>query len=824
MRVKLMVSTALVSLSIATPAVAQSAEGATAEQADQSGLNDIIVTAQRREETSQKAAIAIDVVSPAELTRAGVATPSGLNAVAPSLYVARVGGANTSYFIRGVGNFTNNAYSDPAIAFSVNGVYLGRPTSTTGTFYDLERVEVLKGPQGTLYGRNATGGAINVLSQKPKLGEFSGYASAGYGNYDALDLEGAINIPIGTQGAFRLSGKLVNQDGFNDDGTYDDKGEALRGQLLVDLNDALTMRVIADYSHTGGAGAGADYVGTLNFAPGAPASGRAPANYVFAPAPASLRPFSGLNTQAADAYHSTFVIGGSFNNPSPLDNPHQNVSNWGVSTELTADLGAIQLTVLPAYRETKLDQLFNGPAFKAAINREDSHQASLEARLSGTIGPVDWLAGGYYFDEGIKSNTGYNQYLIGSIQAFRTGTTSKAAFGRLTFHASDSLRFVGAARYTEDKKYFDGTILTLINLCTNAPPPAGPGCFGGPSQPSGASLGEIASQIPAALLPFGFPTAPGPADARPFGSQGNILFYVPLAIDQRIKNNRVTYRLSAEYDIGPRSLLYAGYETGYRSGGFNVALGRETFAPEYISAITIGSKNRFFDNRLQLNIEGFYWRYRNQQISHFGFDSAGGNTYFTENVGRSTIKGIDVDLQFKATPTTLLTGSVQYLDSKLNNFIYNSPRLSSSLPPAVGCPFTNGTEPDGAGGTRPVYVINCSGNPGFNSPKWAINAGVEQKIELGTYELIFNGSGRYRANRITGFDFLPQMNSGSDVSFDASLSFGPADEKWALTGWIRNLTNQTIPGTTQYAGTAGSVITTAYLPPRTYGLRARMNF
>jgi iron complex outermembrane receptor protein len=822
MQLRLKASTALVSLLFATPIYAQSNSAGQPNAEDgtnKGGLSEIVVTAQRRVETAQKAAIAIDVASPEELTRAGVATPTGLNSVAPSLFIARGGGANTSFFIRGVGNFTNNAYSDPAVAFNLDGVYLGRPTSTTGTFYDLQRIEVLKGPQGTLYGRNATGGAINVITQSPKLGEFSGYASGSYGNYNSVDVEGAINLPIGQKTAVRLSGKVVSQDGFNQDGTDDNKGEAVRAQLLTEFSDGLSLRIMGDYSHTGGVGPGPSYLGTVAFAPGAPASATAPVNYVFSPAPAALGDRPGFHTAAANAYHSTFVIGGAFINPGRLDAPHIDGQNYGVSAEFKADLGGVDLVVVPAYREFKLNQLFNGPAFKGGINREKNSQFSVEARLSGTVGPVDWLLGGYHFDESTLSATSYNQYFVQSIQNFTTGTNSNAAFGRLTFHVSDAFRLVGAARYTQDKKNFDGSVDTVIDVCTNAPPPFGTGCFGGASMPTGTSLASVAAQIPAALLPFGFPTAPGPANARPFGATGNILFYAPMVMSRGLKNNRVTYRAAAEYDVGPNSLLYASYETGYHSGGFSPSVGNETYAPEYISAITLGSKNRFMDNRLQLNIEAFYWRYRDQQVSHFGLDANGGNSYFTENIGRSDIKGVDLDIQFKATPTTLLTGSVQYLDSQLKDFVYTAPRGGTALPPVVGCPYSNGTA-----GANLVYLINCSGKPGFNAPKWSLNGGLEQRFELGDYEVIFNGSARYRSNRVLGFEYLVQQDSGSDVTLDASLAFGPADGKWELTAWVRNLTDKQVASTNYYSGTSGSVFTSSYLPPRTYGVRARMNF
>jgi len=246
------------------------------------GLADIVVTAQRRAETAQRAAVAIDVVSPQELTRAGVVTATMLNATVPALTVQQGGGANTTFFVRGVGNFTNNGYSDPAIAFNLDGIYLGRPTSTTGTFFDLERIEVLKGPQGTLYGRNATGGAINVIPAKPKLGERTLSFSGSFGNYDAVDVEAAANLPIGDNAAIRIAGKVVDRNGYNEDGTSDEVGQGVRAQLLIKPSPTVSIRLSGDYSHQGGAGVGASYVGTENFTPGTPATSISPPNYMHA--------------------------------------------------------------------------------------------------------------------------------------------------------------------------------------------------------------------------------------------------------------------------------------------------------------------------------------------------------------------------------------------------------------------------------------------------------------------------------------------------------------------------------------------------------------
>lgn len=778
----------------------------------QAGLQDIIVTAQRRTESAQKAAVAIDIVSPAALTRAGVTNVANLNAVAPSLNVVQAGGATTSFFVRGVGNFTNNAYSnDTAVAFNYDGVYIGRSVALGGAFFDLERVEVLKGPQGTLYGRNATGGAINVLPKKPELGVDSANLSLGYGNYDRLEAEAMVNLALGSRTAIRVAGRTQRWDGYNRDGTDDNKSQAIRAQLLTEVTDDIRLRLSGDYSHSGGIGSGATFDGTENFTPGAPATATSPANYSFVPSGLPAR--EGLLTPAARAYLSRQVIGGSFNFPEPLSTPYLNDQSYGFSADISARTGIGQVDVITAYRHSSQDDNFNGPGFRAAITDGNSHQFSTEARLNGKrIGPVDWLLGGFYYREVINDQSTYNQYVATSISDAHIKTESKAAFGRLIVHATEAIRFTGAGRYTIDQKTIDASAPLLFNLCTNEPPPAGPGCFGGPSTPVGLTLENIIGAIPPGQLPFGVP--------GPFGSSGNVLVLAPFNISDKLKEKKFTYRLAAEADLGPSSLLYASYETGYRSGGFNTAIGRTTFAPETISAITLGSKNRFLDNRLQVNVEAFYWRYRNQQISHFGLDALGNNTYFTGNIGRSTIKGIDVDLQFKATPSTLLSGSVQYLRNKLKAFAYETPRGPTVLPPAVGCPATPAT--DSAGNA--VYQVDCAGKSGLNSPKWSLDGGIQQFADFGDYRATLFVSGRYRSNRVIGFDYLPQQNSRSDFTADAALTVGPRSEAWSITAWVRNLTNNTVPVLTQFTSAVAGAVTTNYAPPRTFGVRGEVKF
>ncbi|MFZ2997521.1 TonB-dependent receptor [Sphingobium sp.] len=799
------------------PAFAQDASNS--EVQDSVGLADIVVTAQRRTENVQKAALAISVISADALAQAGVANTSTLNAVAPSLAVVQGGGASASYFIRGVGNYTNNAYSDSAVAFNLDGVYIGRTTSTIGAFFDLERVEVLKGPQGTLYGRNATGGAINVLPAKPVLGELSGYLTAGYGNYDTFEGEAVLNAPLGDNTALRIGARGVRSDGFNRDGSQDNDNESARIQLLTQATDTLRIRLAADYGHVGGAGPASTMLGEFHFAPGAPASATAPANYVYETSGLGNR--EGNFTPAAQAYFAQQVIGGSFIFPAPLTRPYRDDANWGVYSEINLKTAVGDLTILPAYRKSTMDDNLNGPAFRFGLVDETDRQVSTEIRFDGErIGPVDWLVGGYFYDQRTRGSASYGQYLVTSIQRYDIETTSLAAFGRLTFHLADSVRFVAGGRYTKDKKVLDGSVDTLLNVCTNPPPPAGAGCFGGPSIPAGSSLAEIAAAILGSLLPAGFPTEPGPANARPFGTAGNILYFSPYAVNRTQKNNRFTYRLAIEADIGANSLAYASYETGYRSGGFSLVFGRETFNPEYIKALTLGIKNRFLDNRLQLNMEAFHWRYSGQQITHFGLDRSGLSNYFTENSGRSTVKGVDVDIQFKLARDTIVSGSLQYLDNRLAEFVYDTPRGPTALPPIVSCPYTPGNDANGFA----IYRVDCAGKPGLNSPKWAFNIGVQQGFDIGDYRMTFTADGRYRSNQIIGFEYLPQQNSGQHFTADASVNFEPHSKSWSVNAWVRNLGDRDVPVNAQLNSTVAGTMNTFFAAPRTYGVRGTMRF
>ena len=833
MRKGIFVSVSLGALVAAMPAYAQdapapqstpaanSSQGAavgTTTPATDEGLADIVVTAQRVTESSQRAPIAIDVVNPEELRRQNVIRAEDLARTSPALSATgSTGGPTTVFFVRGVGNATVNAYSDPAIAFNYDGVYIGRPSSTSGIFYDLQRVEVLKGPQGTLYGRNATGRAINVIPNRPKLGETGGDFTLGYGNYDWLTGQAAVNLALGDKVAARFAGTIARHDAFLSDGTGRQREYGGRAQIYAEPTEELTLRVGFDYAHQGGSSASGFYLGAVDpvFGP----TGFAGYKYT----PTNFSRQQGLLDPASNALLASRFVTTVGRAGAVVDGrPYNDDDYWGVTGELNYKTDAGTLTIQPAYREANLDYTLNG-VFRQAGVKEKDKQTSVEARWAGKFGPaLDYLIGGIYFDEHIDTpNAFYNQMTLSPIQSFTTSTKSYAGFGKLTFRPIEKLSLTAAGRYTSDKKRFDGLSQVYILFCgnpANFPPNSCPTLPFVPSVRTAADMEAFYTSrgIPVTSVPlFVLPPVAGGSQTAPF------LLRSPIAINSGLSNEKFTYRLAAQYDLTPRNMLYASYETGYHGGGFSFARGVETYKPETIRAYTLGSKNRFFGNKLQVNAEAFLWKYKNQQFSQFGYDLGNppATVYLTRNIGNSTIKGAELDVEWLATRTTLLSANVQYLDTNYDSFTYYAP--NQGLPPNTTCAYAPTTQTT-PGGTISVYQIDCSGKPAFNSPKWSFNLNAQQTIPLGSHKLVLQAGTRYRSSSYSSADYLPYLKSEADFISNASITISTEDERWFASVYVYNIeNNQRLTGGT--VNSAG-LIAAAGEQPRTYGVRVGGKF
>ena len=829
-------STITLSILVATSAWAQTATDATSQpvatttgqvepastQQAESGIGDIIVTAQRREESLQRAAIAIDAVNGNSLTQRGIPDAVSLTKTVPALSIPAPGGPVVSIFIRGVGNITTSSYNEAAVTPTYDGVVLGRGGGVFGAaFYDLARVEVLKGPQGILYGRNATGGAVNIIPAHPEIGRTSMGFNVSAGNYSAVNADAHVNLATSSTTAIRLAAAYSTHDGYNRDGTDDLERSSVRAQFLFQPSTDFSLRLAGDYTALGGMGTGGNYEGT--YVPNA-AGGY---NFVAS----GIDNSAGLNSPEGNAFRQTILGAPGFGFLQPMQ-AEARLRNkyWGVNAELNVQTGIGKFTFIPAYRESSDHSVFYGPAFNTALTNEDVNQLSFEGRLAGKVSMFDYVVGGFYFHEKIDALDEYNQEFVLPIQRYELKSESLAAFGQLTAHISDRFRLIGGARYTHDRKSIDGLINNFITFCGGAPDGVGPelitppgsfaqGCAapgGLPRYPNFLSTGDTIAW----LRNNGW-IAPNSQD-----QPGYQLFNTLNGVGQILKSynpvvdggtySRVTWKASAEYDLAPSSLLYATVETGYRAGGFQLTESKTRYKPEFITAYTIGSKNRFFDNRLQLNVEAFLWKYKDQQITYFTVDPNGTLINSSENAGRSTIKGVDVDAIVKPTRTTTLSGKVQYLDSNYDNLhlFTASPRDN------FDCPFTL---TGGVAGGAPVKDFNCSGRPLLFSPKWTLNLGAEQVVPVGgDWELVGNVNTAWRDAQWGAFEYLDFERIRAYWTTDAQLTLRQSSSGLAVSAFVYNIENKRRDLAPQ-ASPIGAAVG-HYSAPRTYGIRLSESF
>lgn len=762
----LLISTASI-LAISSQAFAQSSEHGSSSEA---GISEIVVTASKREENIQKSALSIQAISSEDLVRANVSKPEDLASLAPGLQVG-TGGPFPQAYIRGVGSFNTQSAGDSAVAFNIDGVFVSRPWATRGAFYDLERVEVLKGPQGTLYGRNALGGAINIISAKPRIGENGGFLDVGVGNYSLIEASGAINVALGDSLAMRVSGRAVSRDGYLSDGYMDDKSRSARVQLLWKPNSDVSLLLSASISDIGGQGSGSTLTPDIN---GDKFIGVSDPRVV---ALIKADPFTGAIAAV------------------PKDDGFLDVNAKAFSGELNWNLGFATLTVLPAYRESTLTSRNYVPGFEVQ-NNELNKQTSLEVRLSHSSDTLKWVLGGYYFNEDGSNQQGKANLLVFQGVATQIQPTldlnsrSYAVFGQATYSLTDAFRVTGGLRYSHERKHFveEYQVYSFPDRNTGLCDPR---------------------------------NSPGFTFSSPFPPQ---FCFADVHNNVTRTDEAVTWKAGVEYDLAERSMFYANASTGFKSGGFYSSPPPNDFAPEKLLAFDVGVKNRFLDNRLQVNIEAFYWKYRDRQESYVGPTSGGFFTFKTINAGRAKSYGADLDVLFKATDNDELSFKVQYNVTKYTEFQY--PWAATAFGPAVtGCkttPFVPGSD----------QTVDCAGFPLTRAPKWSGIAGYAHTFDLGDKGNIrASAELQFASGTFNSIDFFASGYQKAYALGNFDLAYTTADGKVSVSAFVRNVGNQEIstsgirfPFTSPTAARPDGLFLGVTRPPRTFGGKLRVEF
>ena len=706
---------------------------------DDGSLADIVVTAERRSTNLQDTPLAITAFTGDALSNAGVTAVSGLTDAVPALKF----NAAPDYpqiYLRGVGNNDLSTNGSPGVALAIDGVFLARPTFGDGGFYDVERVEVLRGPQGTLYGRNAIGGVINVISRRPGY-QFGGDARVEVGNYDLLRASGALNVPLidgklALRGAFQAS----RRDGYYSNGLADADDVAARLRLLFEPTDRLSVLLTADYLKSSPRG---------TFQRNAPFTGD---------------PWDVGNFDGSDAFNR--------------------IERKTFNAEVTLDLDFADLTYLGAYSRQDQDLVLefqdlsrplpapgacpNSPLCSGDYRQEDdaaSRQWTHEVRLSNDAGPLKWVVGGFYLKDRRRSfsrqlegrlDDPANPPQIGGFAYPRYVTESIAAFGQATYSVLDTLRVTGGIRYTKDRK--EQTVRRIA---------------GGPALESANSW------------------------------------------------DAVNYRIGIDYDLGPASLLYANVTTGFKAGGFFVANlpPDNVFDPENVRAYAIGSKNRFLDNRLQLNAEAFYYDYSDYQATTFGVGTSGSFGTVVRNAGEATLYGFELEGDFRATANDRITASVGYLHSNYDDF-----QIPYGLNFLVPCRFfpdcqTNAASPTG-------FSLVYTGRDLPFSPKWSISGGYERTFRLtGDRAIVAAVQSSFSSPYFLGYETTDPESLRRQDSYtrtNASLTYYGPDRRYSVGAWVRNIERTAVGDLLLFNPSLGYQL--GIQAPRTYGATATARF
>lgn len=608
----------LLLLSAAGTASISSALAQTVE-ANATTSDDIIVTATKREQNLTDVPASITAISGDMLAQKGQHNLSDLNAAVPGLQIS-TNNTDVSITLRGVGHSLFSPSAENSVALHLDGVYLGTPSAGQSAFFDVERVEVLRGPQGTLYGRNATGGAINIISGSP-TDRFTGHVQVGVANYARTDVEGVVSGPLvdglvsGRLGGFyhrRANG--FGRNLFTGNDVDDLAEEGAKAALLIAPGDHLKIMLRGDYYHANDSAGLFHVAGEVRqFYPGAPSLPRA----------LGVATFTDVRDISSD-----------------VDN-HRNLTSTGVSAEVTYEVSdSLSVRSLTAYRHNATTYLTDIDASNLVIfgpfnYYAKAHQLSEELQANWTIGNVYVVAGAYYFGSKNDSRLLIDSYLARGIPTLNVPPILPAPFG--VFNQIGQSKIDAKALYMNA----DWTVNDRLTI-------------GGGLRYSREVKTNVGSEV--AFFP----------DFADWPATGYIV-----ANDRR-SSNSLTPRLTATYKVAQNANIYASVSKGFKSGEF--IAGTDQYAkPESVWAYEIGIKGSAFDRRLRGSVGVFYYDYTNLQVQRLQVPFT-----FLNNVPKGVLKGIEAEGSVHLPAGITLDGNTTLLDTRMSGFSSDDPNIAGS--------------------------------------------------------------------------------------------------------------------------------------------------
>ncbi len=764
-------------------------------------IEEVVVTARRREEGLQEAPLAVSAYTGESLDYRGVASLDEIARFVPSLTLENnpsFGGASNSaaIYLRGVGQKEFLPTTEPGVGLYVDGVYIARSVGGILDIVDVERLEVLRGPQGTLFGRNTIGGAISITSARAEPGgEFFARLSAAGGTDDLINLKGAVHLPVSDTFAARLSVASLQQDGYVDrsDGTDlgDDDTLTARLSLAWQPNDRFNVDVAVDATRDRENGPAMELIGIdftdlsqLNGVVLAPPPPLAFIHNVTTAAaapgvPCAVTDTAGngitFNPAVADCYDNRFA--GADGDNEGTGAAFSETDIFGLSATVNYQLNDnLALKSISAWRDLESEFARDGDhsphRISTLFDDLEQTQFSQELQLLGTFNRLNWIAGLYYFNE-----DGDNINILDfTVSNFRSGgefdNEAWAAFAQLTYDLTDRLHFTVGGRYTEEEKSFLPDQIIFTNY------------YAGISQ----------------LVPPGNPLA---ALDAPFLQAGERI--LPL-LEKQIDIDEFTPMVNLSFDISEEIMLYLSYSEGFKSGGFTqrvfppIVAGFTappgtadidlipTYDPEFVEVTELGFKAALLDNRLRLNGALFHTDYEDLQVQVFNSVAP-----VTENIGEATIRGFELELLAAPGAGWFVEASVSLLDAEYDEIDTN--------------------------------ITLIGENFDFERvPERSYNLGLSKEFSLdGLGSLVLRADWSYRSETYNDAFNTPLLKTDSYDLVNASVRWTDPGENWSVILSGRNLGDEEYLVTGVY-GTAFQVFEGVFDRGRQWQLEVRRQF
>ncbi len=841
-----LLAAALCATALTTPAYAQD----NAQEAETFDDNVIIVTATRRSQDVQNIPLAVTAINPTELERQGVVNVGQLTNVSASYSVsnAQLASGSVVLRIRGVGTTSNNIGFESAVGIFIDGAYQSRPGVALSELVDVERVEVLRGPQGTLFGRNTSAGALNIINVRPDLDAFGGFANATYGNRDLMGVQGAVNVPVvDGQLALRVTGAYRERDGFVTvvDGSGSKIGDSngtdqylVRGQLGFGTDGGIKGRLIADYSKsTAGCCAAIEVLQSpLETAGLFAAVGLGPRGGMAGP-DVAVNPF---DTTTAEIAAGNLISTASFA-------PQTRFDQWGVTGEIEIPLGdSANLIYIGSYREYDATEAYDNDfsdldLFNVTNNRTAIDTMTHELRVQGDVfdGALNWLVGGYYSREDIDQSlslalgedydqvvgatlagatagatlnplgpvflgvtplqniTGFDPATVTNTNLYAQNSESWSIFTHNELEVADGLKLTIGLRYSDESK--EGSFAsggTSNSVC--------PAIVGQISP--GGSLSGLPASLQNALFGFGCFALTAPADA-PFAA----VLPTPRTFSSKFRDSELIYTGKLSYAFADPVNIYASFTHGYKSGGLNLdstatAGGSDPrFQSEEVDSYEMGLKAKFLQDSVTLNLAAFREQFTNFQILEFI-----GTQFRPFNVPKAVTQGVEIETMLRPSDHFSVNAALTYTDA-------NYPE-------------------DCAGSQTTANVVALCGNSLTNAPDFVGIAGATYSNDIGTdLEYFLNGQVRFEGDRRTSTQAidttdlaaatpLPFVVQDSNIKINLRAGIGSQDKGWGIEAFVTNLTNEVTRGVT-FATILRSGSQSVFVQePRSYGLTLRSQF